>query len=158
LARESKIYVWDEGKLNYYLTLVDTLGPYAKYEIINSFGITTDEEQLIHNCLALLIKQPFTDSSTNLFLFTLSPQKLLKSSVIFRRAQGGKEAYQRMIKKARLKSIKKFVSKKDSLLPTNIIVYFNDPINYTSIPLPKKDSNGNVISLTRKNCELVNLR
>lgn len=156
-AATKNIYIWDKDKLKYYETLVDTLGEYSKYEIIHSFNITTREQKFNYDVLALKFQQPYEGSAANVFVFTMPPEQLLKTCVIYRRAQGNSDAYQRMVKKKRLKSIRDFVSKENALLPTNILVYFNEAISYSKLKLPQKDQNGKALNLTNEIYELVNL-
>ena len=155
-AQAAGMRVWDEEDLRYYEALVDAIGEYAKYEIINSFGIETAEEKNIHNVLALRFRQPHSQSDTDLFLFTITPDKLLKTCVVLRKAQGSADAYQRMVRKARLSSIREFVTRGDALLPPNIIVHFGE--NVRSIPIEMRNlqyESGGPAVLTRKDYELV---
>jgi DGQHR domain-containing protein len=155
-AKSNGMNVWGLNDLEYYEALVDAIGHYAKYEIIHSFGISTNEEKDIKSTLALHLKQPFSHSSVDLFLFTATPQVLLKTSAVFRRVAGNKDAYQRILQKKRLNSIRKFVTQPDALLPPNIIVHFGDKVQYDPIAIPSKDMQGHPITITnRRNFELV---
>jgi DNA sulfur modification protein DndB len=154
LAHDNHIKVWGEKELHYYETIVDTIGEYAKYEIIHSFGIKTKEEVNVHNILALKIRQPYENSPTELFMFTTSPERLLKTCVIFRKAQGSADAYQRMVNKRRLGSIKKYVTQNNAILPPNLIIHLSDNVKWTPIPFPEKDSEGEKITLSKMNYEL----
>lgn len=149
-ARQNKMRVWGKEELEYYEALVDAIGEYAKYEIIHSFGITTEEEKDIHNLLALRLHQPFSSSHTELFLFTTTPEMLLKSCVVLRRAQGSKDTYQRILQKKRLRSIRKFVTQPDALLPPNIIVHFSDNVRWEPLDTPSKDSQGRKITISKR--------
>ena len=159
-AEESGMRVWGTQELEYYETVADTIGEYAKYEIIHSFGIETSEEKNIYNVLALRLYQPFTSSQdVSLFLFTITPEKLLKTCVIYRRAQGNPDAYQRILRKERLQKIRKFVTQDNALLPPNIIVHLGENVTWDSVPKPKKDASGSPITLTRaKDYDLVVLK
>ena len=151
--------VWGIDELEYFEALTDTIGPYAKYEIIHYFGITTQEEKYIHHVLALRLHQPFPESETELFLFTLPAEILLKTCVVFRKAQGSKDAYQRILQKKRLGKIKKFVTQPDALLPPSIIVHLGDSVSFEELPTPKKNTSGQTITLTRgKDCQVVLLK
>ena len=155
-AKQNQLRVWGREELEYYEALVDAIGEYAKYEIIHSFGITTGEEKHIHTVLALHLHQPFSDSPADLFLFTTTPEVLLKTCVVFRKAQGKKDAYQRILQKKRLNAIKKFVTQSDALLPPNIIVHFSENVRWEPLPAPRTDSLGRGITLTKqKDYELV---
>lgn len=149
-AKRFVVRVWDEEELRYYEAVAEAIHEYAKYEIIHSFGITTDEEKQIHNVLALRFKQPYTHSGSNLFIFTITPDKLLRTCVIYRRAQGNADYYQRMVKKARLGSVKKFVTSENALLPPNIIVHFGRKVIWDPVPIPKEDTSGNEITLAKQ--------
>jgi DGQHR domain-containing protein len=149
-SEQSGIGVWGEEELRYYEALVDAIGWYAKYEIIHSFGIETTEEKSIHNVLALRFHQPYPHSRVDLFMFTVTPEKLLKTCVVYRRAQGSGDAYQRMVRKARLRSVRKFVTRESALLPPNIIVYLSDQVTWTPLEIPEKDASGTVMTLSRR--------
>ncbi len=158
-AESLEIRAWGNEELNYYEALVDAIGNYAKYEIIHSFGLRTEEEKYEHCALAIRFHQPHSSSKTNLFLFTITPEKLLKTCVIYRKAQKSAGAYQRMVKKRRLNSIRKFVTQSDALLPPNIIVHLNEKTSWSSLALPTKDADNRPFILTReKDYELVVLR
>lgn len=157
-VEERRMRIWGEDELRYYELLVDAIGGYAKYEIIRSFGIDTDEEKVIHTALALRIHQPFSQSDTDLFLFTTTPDRLLKTCAVLRRARGSADAYQRMLRKHRLSGIQKFVTMDNALLPPNIIVHFSDRVKWDSVKTDLRDANDRPIVLAReRNCELVAL-
>lgn len=150
--------LWGHQELQYYEALVAAIGDFAKYEIIHALRLTTDEEANTHNILALRIRQPFSKSLTDLFLFSVTPETLLKTCVVLRRAQGNKDAYQRILKKSRLGSIRRFVSQPDALLPTSIVVHLGDNVSWAPIPVREKDSSGSPVNLSKKSdCELVRL-
>ncbi len=155
-AMQNGMRIWGKEELEYYEALVDAIGEYAKYEIIHSFGITTEEEKHIHNVLALRLHQPFSRSETDLFLFTTTPEVLLRTCVVLRKAQGSKNTYQRILQKKRLRNIRKFVTQSAALLPPNIIVHLNDNVRWEPLDVPSKDTHGRKITLARHgDCELV---
>lgn len=149
-AEDHGMLVWGEDELRYYEVLVDAIGEYAKYEIIHSFGIRTDEEKSIHTVLALRLHQPYPQSSADFFLFTITPDKLLKTCTVLRRARGSADAYQRVLRRDRLSGIRKFVTEENALLPPNIIVHFSDRVKWDPVDIPDKDANGRPITLTRE--------
>ena len=149
-AKQNGMRVWGKEDLEYYEALVDAIGEYAKYEIIHSFGITTGEEKHIHNVLALHMHQPFSRSPADIFLFTITPDVLLKTCVVFRKAQGNKTAYQRILQKKRLASIRKFVTQSDALLPPNIIVHFSKNVRWEALAAPTTDLSNRGITLTKQ--------
>jgi DGQHR domain-containing protein len=158
-AAANKVTVWGESELRYYEAVVNALGVFAKYEIIHSLGIQTKEEGIVYTIPAVMFRQPFGDSSTTLFQFTMPPEKLLKTCVIYRRAQGSAAAYQRMLRHERLRSVRKFVTAQDALLPTNVIVHFGDQVSWDKLEIPPRDALGKPTALGKpSNCDLVVLR
>jgi DNA sulfur modification protein DndB len=149
-AKQRHIQVWQEKDLHYFESVVDSIGTYAKYELINSFGLSTVEETQIHNVLAIKFSQPFPESPVDLFMFTVPPEKLLKTCVIYRRVRGSGEAYQRMVSKKRLGSVKKYVTSSGAILPPNLIVHLGDNVTWNPIQLPNRDRNNNQITIARE--------
>lgn len=150
-ALDKGFIVWEKEELEYYEVLVDTIGDYAKYEMLHAMGVKTQDQSLVHNVLALHFHQPFSHSSNDLFVFTASPDMLLKTCVVLRKAAGQKDAYQRMVKKSRLGKIAKFVTQTDSILPPNLVVHLDDNVNWTNVDIPEQYKSGRKIPLTRKN-------
>lgn len=155
-AEDHEVVVWTEDELTYYEALVDSIGCYAKFEIIHSLGLTTAEEKSIYQVLALRFRQPERKSTTEIFVFTVSPEFLLRTSVIYRRAQGDARAYQRMLRKKRLPKIGKFVSGTNATLPTDIILHLSDKVIINEVSLPSRDKNNQIITLSNSlNYDLV---
>lgn len=152
-------WVWTERDLRYYEAVVDAIKGYAKYEILHFLGIKTREEKDIHNVLALRIKQPTTDSSNELFMFTAPPELLLRLCVLYRRAQGNSDTYQRMLRKNRLPKIRKFVSEVGSILPTNLVLSLSNKVTVNEINDDDLlDRSERPVTLTQKyNYDLVTL-
>jgi DGQHR domain-containing protein len=153
------VHLWTEDELSYYGAVTDAIGPYAKYEIIHTLGLQTREEKGTHRALALRLRQPTANSQTELFLFTVCPEWLLKTCVIYRRAMGNADAYQRMLRKSRLPKIRKFVTQSDSILPTNIIVHLADNVTVDEVDVNGfRDKSNKPITLSRsKDYDLVSL-
>lgn len=152
LAQSNGIKVWEEQQLEYYKKLVDALDDYAKFEIIHSFGLEPKKKCPKNSVLALKFEQPHPNpkSDVELYLFTATPEELLESCVIYRRAQGRGDAYQRMVRKKKLKEVKEYLAETGSLLPNNIIVHFEEEdIKWTPLKIPEVDEDGNKIYLAR---------
>lgn len=157
VSREDRQYVtdkglclWTEDELSYFEAVVDAIGSYAKYEIIHALGLHTKEEKDTHRVLALRLRQPTAVSHTELFLFTVCPEMLLKTCVIYRRAMGSADAYQRMLRKTRLPKIRKFVAQADAMLPTNVIVHLSDKVTIDDVSVGElRDTSKKPITLSR---------
>ncbi|MCH8027495.1 MAG: DGQHR domain-containing protein [candidate division Zixibacteria bacterium] len=149
------IRCWGIRELEYYESLVETIGPYAKFEIIHSFGLKTTEERSIHTALALKIKQPNANSGQALYVFSSYPEFLLRTAAVYRKAQGNADAYQRMIRKRRLSKIRDFVQQNDALMPPSLIVHFGNKVTWKKIETDDlKHVDGDPITLSRGDCEL----
>jgi DNA sulfur modification protein DndB len=149
-AATKGMQIWDEKQLSYYEALAETIKQYAKYEIIHSLGIATSEEKNIHRVLALKVQQPVAGSGHDLFLFSVPVDHLLKTCVVFRRAQGNAEAYQRILRRERLPKVQDFVTRPDALLPTNIVVHLSDSVLVEDLLLGEfKDSKDRPLVLSR---------
>jgi len=158
-AEQQGMRIWGQKEIQYFEAVVDAIDKYAKYEIIHFFGIETTEQKYVDHVLALKFNQPYLKSNTELFLFTTTPEKLLKTCVIYRKAGGSGEAYQRMLRKDRLTNIRKFVTKANALLPPNIIVNLSEDVTWDPVKIPKKDLSGKSLNLTSaKDYELVVLK
>lgn len=142
--------LWSEDELSYFESVKDAIGRYAKYEIIHALGLRTKEEKGTHRALALRLKQPTSKSPTEIFMFTVCPEWLLKTCVIYRRAMGNADAYQRMLRRNRLPRIRRFIAQEDAILPTNIIVHLSDNVTVSEIDVDGfRDASGKPITLSR---------
>lgn len=156
-VRDQGMCLWREEELSYYEAVADAIKGYAKYEIIHALGIKTAEEKDTHRVLALRLRQPTGGSKTELYMFTIVPERLLKTCVIYRRAQGSADAYQRMLRKKRLPRIRKFIARADAILPTNLILHLGDAVTVDEINEPVLcDIAGRPITLSKAGaCDLV---
>ena len=144
--------VWNEEQLSYYEELVESIGTYAKYEIIHSLGIKTTEESDFHKVLAIKLNQPTSSCKTELYAFSMSPERLLKTSVIYRRAQGNSKAYQRMLNRNRLPKIADFLNTPDAILPTDLILHLDDCVKISQVDITNLfDANGSKITISNSN-------
>jgi DGQHR domain-containing protein len=157
-AKELGIQTWDEQQLEYFDAVTEAIGDYAKFEIINTLGITTSEEKDIHKVLAVQIEQPIAGSPVELFMFSTSPERLLRTCTVYRRAAGHADAYQRMLRKDRLPAIRKFVSQPGALLPTNVVLALNENVTIETLKQKKfSDVQGKPITLSKTDFRLVAL-
>jgi DGQHR domain-containing protein len=158
-AGKHGVQIWDEPQLTYYENVAEALGIYAKYEIIHSLGLTTSEEQLKDTVLGLRLRQPRAQSGTNteLYMFTVPAEKLLKMCVVLRKAQGSAFAYQRILSKKRLPKIGNFVRTPEALLPTNLVVTLGDDIRIDEIRSEFRDTTGQKVSPSRQDHQLVSI-
>jgi DGQHR domain-containing protein len=152
-AKKHKGTIWSENELKYYERLVETIKGYAKYEIVHSLGIETKEEQDIHTVLALRLRQPRFDSASDLYLFTITPSRLLRTCTVYRRAQGNPAAYQRMINKKRLPKIGAFLRQTEAILPTDMVLFLNEDITVSELNIDMgklRDKSGKLVPISNK--------
>ena len=148
-AGSRNITFWGERELAYYEAIADGIGTYARYEMCHALNVETSEEKQITNVLAIQFRQPGSSGAgSDIYMFTLPPEKLLKTCTIYRRAQGNPDAYQRMLRRNRLRSIKKFVTRPDALMPPGIIVHLGPQVIWEPIELPDRYKSGGILTLT----------
>lgn len=154
-----RIHVWGERELSYYEAVAKALGTFAKYELIYSFGVPTQEQTLKATLPAVKLEQPGRKSSRDveLYAFSIPVDFLLKTCVILRKARGSAFAYQRMLTKKRLPRIGDFVDKPDALLPTNIVVHLGSSVVVEKVHKTVKNARGKVIDFWETNHNLVAL-
>ena len=119
-AEEDQVYIFDERELVYFEELVKHLGPAARYQFLSSACRGKRIPGLEVTVPALQTKMGRHDC----YSFSIEPEYLLKIAYVAHRARGKGtdiDAYQRLIKKSRLKKIKEFISA-DGIFPTNIVV------------------------------------
>lgn len=119
-ARESKVTLFDEYDLQYFEAIVKHLGPAARYQFL--------AEVLPGKTISgLSVRVPALRTKMGDFVcytFSIRPEYLLKIGYVARRAKGKAidvDAYQRMIKKSRLRDISQYISD-DGIFPTNIVI------------------------------------
>jgi DNA sulfur modification protein DndB len=158
LIEERGMALWGPREVEYYEKLTETIGDYAKFEILNALGIHTKEEDEHFKVTAIRIHQPETDSSTELFLFAATPDRLLKTCIVFRRASNRAGSYQRILQSSRLPQIKKFVTQPDALLPTNLVLRLSDDVKVTEITDDGiKDTSGHKVNISSAQYDVVRL-
>ena len=88
-------------------------------------------------------------------MFSMTPERLLKTCVVFRRAKGSADAYQRMLRKDRLPKIRSFVTRSDAILPTNLVLHLGSKV---VVETPQKqvhlDASNNIITLSSSSYDL----
>jgi DNA sulfur modification protein DndB len=155
-VRDLGMSLWTEDELSYYEAVADAIKEYARYEIIHALDLHTHEEKDTHKVLAVRFRQPTSAARTELFVFTMPPERLLKTCAIYRRAQGNADAYQRMLRKSRLPQVRKFVSQPDTILPTDIILHLGENVTVDELKSDKLlDAQGRPITLSRSSYDLV---
>ena len=121
-AEEEQVGVFNERELEYYEALVKQLGEAARYQLLADLFRDRRIQGLKRTIPALCTRM----GKYTAYTFAVRPEYLLKVCYIAHRAKGQPgdlDAYQRMVKKSRLKSIKAFISE-GGIFPTNVVVNF----------------------------------
>ncbi len=148
-ALNKAMSVWTDAELSYYEAIASAIREYAKFQILHDLGISTKEEKDIYRVLATRVHQPTLGSQTELFMFSISADRLLKTCVVYRRAQGNPKAYQRILRKDRLPKVQSFVSKPEAILPTNLILHLPDQVTVDPLRVEEfQDFSGRPITLS----------
>jgi DNA sulfur modification protein DndB len=119
-AKDANVLIFDEKDLEYYESLVQHLGPAAKYQFFADMLPGKSIPGLAIRVPAVKTKM----GGTNCYTFSITPEYLLKISYVSHRSKGKASdvnTYQRMVKRARLKKISEYINN-DGIFPTNIVV------------------------------------
>ncbi|NJL26511.1 MAG: DGQHR domain-containing protein [Thermoanaerobaculia bacterium] len=119
-AAEGRVYIFEERELEYFEELVRHIGPAARFQFLSEVCRGKPVP-----CLSIRVPALHTRMGDNdCYCFSIKPEYLLKIAYVAHRARGKAidlDAYQRLIKKSRLKKIAEFISE-DGLFPTNIVI------------------------------------
>jgi DNA sulfur modification protein DndB len=108
-ARQSDIILFEERDLIYYETLVDHIGPAAKYQFFADLLPGKTIPGLSIRVPAVRTKM----GGVHCYTFSISPEYLLKISYVSHRSKGmasDVNTYQRMLSKSRLGKIKEYIT------------------------------------------------
>lgn len=114
---------FDEEILQYYQDLTKHLGLSARYQLLGNLFEGQDIPELQNQIPAIEGKM----GGHTYYSFSIEPEKLLKIGYVLHRNKANKKlmpTYQRLIKKARLKSVQEFVED-GGFFPNSIIVDIN---------------------------------
>jgi DGQHR domain-containing protein len=116
--QEPKIYIWDEKYTSYYSTLIKSIKQYALFGLLADTKIQPSQKESID---VAAFSANVGIKKYRLFLFFVEAQKLLKMVYVARRESGGATFYQRMVQRARLTTIARYIEK-DKIFPNSIII------------------------------------
>ena len=119
-AKEANVILLDEQDLTYYETLVDHIGPAARYQLLAELLPGKTVPNLEIRVPAIRAKM----GSANCYTFSISPEYLLKIAYVSHRAKGKASdvnTYQRMLSRGRLTKIRQYIDD-DGIFPTNIVL------------------------------------
>ncbi|MCK5015486.1 MAG: DGQHR domain-containing protein [Candidatus Peribacteraceae bacterium] len=120
-AKCAKIKVMPYEDIEYYNNLTAHFGPASKYQFLSDVLPGIDIPDLLDPIPAIR----GTMGNTNFYSFVIEPDKLLKISYLAHRSKTTEESmdtYQRMAKKNRLKKIAEYITEKDGIFPTSIVI------------------------------------
>jgi DGQHR domain-containing protein len=119
-ASEERALLLDETDLNYYEQLVAQIGAAARFQFLADLLQNKPVPGLELTVPAIRSKI----GKIRAYTFSVSPEYLLKIAFVSHRAKGKAsdiDAYQRLLKKSRLRSIRDYISE-GGFFPTNIVV------------------------------------
>jgi DNA sulfur modification protein DndB len=133
MAEEKHIHVLRDDDLNYFSDMAKHLDVYARYQFFAElFGDRAIKG--LSNIKVSAIRTPFRDKGKKAYRYTfhIDPKLLIKLAYVSHRARGKaarslksdrKPGYQRMIKKARLNKVRKYVAD-GGHFPNSVVVNF----------------------------------
>jgi DNA sulfur modification protein DndB len=116
-----KIDFWDDSKVNYYYELVKHLGSSAKYQLLGNIFANQKIKNMNNKIPAIRGKM----GNHTYYSFSIEPEKLLKIGYVLHRSDANSDmmpTYQRIIKKSRLKSVRKFINVDNGYFPNSIVI------------------------------------
>lgn len=119
-ADSERVPMFDEKDLEYYEQLVSQIGVAARFQFLADVLQRREVPGLEITVPAIRAKM----GSFTAYTFSVSPEYLLKIAFVSHRAKGKAsdiDAYQRMLKKGRLRSIRQYITE-GGFFPTNIVV------------------------------------
>jgi DGQHR domain-containing protein len=123
-AEDAGVPLFEESDLQYYESLVAQIGSAARYQFLADILKARAVPGLEITVPAIRTKM----GPATAYTFSVSPEYLLKIAFVSHRARGKAsdiDAYQRMLKRARLRSIRDYISE-GGFFPTNIVVNIAD--------------------------------
>lgn len=119
-AEHERVPLLDERDLEYYEQLVDQVGSASRFQFLADLLQGRSIPSLEIKVPAIRIRM----AGSVAYTFSVSPEYLLKIGFVSHRARGRAsdiDAYQRLLKKSRLKSIRQYIDE-GGIFPTNIVV------------------------------------
>ena len=120
-ANKANVMIIDDTMIQYYSELAKHLGPASRYQFLADLYPGMVIPEMIEPIPAIrgkLGREVF-------YSFVIEPEKLLKIAYISHRGKTNEESmktYQRMTKKQRLNKIAKYITEKQGIFPTNIVL------------------------------------
>jgi DGQHR domain-containing protein len=132
------VYLWNEELLSYYEKLASTLGRFSFFEIMKDLGISLEEESGNEFRPALCFEQKVGEDSLKIISFTATPRQMIKRAYVFRHANKKVKSYQRLIKKAKLKSISDYITDGGNII-NSVLVLLPEECKFEETKLIEKE-------------------
>lgn len=110
-----------EQEINYYYELTRHLGTCARYQLLSNLFANTEIKGMDNLIPAIRGKM----GGHVYYSFSIEPEKLLKIGYVLHRSEANSSmmpTYQRIIKKSRLTSVRKFINEEQGYFPNSIII------------------------------------
>ncbi len=125
-----RIHLIDDQVLTYYQKLTPVIGEQgARFNLLGELNVKPREFDLPR----LPAFKARLKSGLSGYLFWCAPHDLLKVAYVARRESGREQYYQRMLKPARIKKIRKFIDDQ-GVFPNNVIICFDDKPTFRTKP------------------------
>lgn len=132
-AQEGNINIIDDRKLEYYEEFINHLGPAGRFQFLGEF-LSGQKIPNLDQVKVPAIRMNLGGHTA--YSFVTTPERLLKISYVNHHDLDhplGQPAYQRMIKKPRIKEIGKYIENK-GFFPTNLLINFKESLNFDQLP------------------------
>jgi DGQHR domain-containing protein len=130
-AERKGISVWDDYILDQYKKTVRALGVWTRYEIMWSLDF---RRELGTDPIKINGAVEMRQKKDRIYIFPISPEKLLRIAFVFRRDPSYAEGYQRIIQAKKLQEIRRYLVKEEGLVPNSIIVNLARSAKFKAYP------------------------
>lgn len=129
---QPEIHIWDDELITYYTSLQKTIRKAAKYSLLAELDVKPEKEETISlPAFSIILGKKAT---YRMFVFVMEASELMQYAYVARRRAGGENYYQRMVKKARLSNIGKYIDK-GMVFPNSIVVALsNNSWSFKELP------------------------
>jgi DGQHR domain-containing protein len=130
-ARQKGISIWDDDILDHYRKAVNSLGLWMRYEMMWSLGY---KRELGTDPIKIEGAIEMRQKGDKIYVFPISPEKLLRFAFVSRRDPSYSQGYQRIIQTKKLQDIRTYVRRESGLIPNSIILNLVRTAKFKSYP------------------------
>jgi len=130
--KDPEVFIWDENLIAYYSSLQKKVGRFAKFNLLAELDVRPRHGVKVR--VPCLREKLYGEK---VYSFFAPARELLKVSYVARREIALEHYYQRLVDKARLRSIAQFLNQRGNF-PNSIVLAFHKHPNFSLIRRPRR--------------------